>query len=316
MLKLFIRKSNELNEKEMAVMAMLNGLQCNKHEYLFTSVIEIAYNFTGRWIDSRNKDRRLHENIKSGINSLADRKLITILDQSGDNYVISNVGLEVDTEKKKFVVVELWEMQKIFSEANKPFTVFMFFVNLVGTINNTTKEWHMSQDEMAAQWGSSKRTINNYLEQLEEIQLIYVYRHKKRRSDGTYHKLNNSYGRYADKESIMKAAQEYSNTVECEEFCEKTDRRSIKLRYNAYCNGAKKYRDNPAAEIALYKDCKEYNKSLKHRPVEGVYDGEWKQGEPLDLSVFPDEIRNKVVTGTGDWGEPDPLDSCAASVDE
>ena len=265
MLKLFISKSGnyELNEQEITVLAVLNGIQCSKHEYLFTSIEEIAYTMTGRWIDARNKDRQLHKNIRMGIQSLADKGIIKIINQSGENYVFSNDGLEVDTEKEKFIVVELWELQKIFSESNKPFNVFAFFVDLVGTINNKTKEWHMSQDEIATNCRCSKRTVNSYLEQLEAMHLIYVYRHKKRRADGTYHKLNNSYGRYADKDSVIKAAQEYANTVECEDIMTKIDRRAIKLRYNAFCNGAKKYQDNSDAVIALCNECKLYNKSLE-----------------------------------------------------
>ena len=50
-------------------------------------------------------------------------------------------------------------------------------------------------------------------------------------------------------------ALKYSDTVECEDFVEKLDRRAIKLRYNAYCEGAKKYINDPAAVIALYKEC-------------------------------------------------------------
>lgn len=313
MLKLFISKSGnyELNEQEITVLAVLNGIQCSKHEYLFTSIEEIAYTMTGRWIDARNKDRQLHKNIRMGIQSLADKGIIKIINKSGENYVFSNDGLEVDTEKEKFIVVELWELQKIFSESNKPFNVFTFFVGLVGTINNKTKEWHMSQDEIATNCRCSKRTVNSYLEQLEAMHLIYVYRHKKRRADGTYHKLNNSYGRYADKDSVIKAAQEYANTVECEDILTKIDRRAIKLRYNAFCNGAKKYQDNPDAVIVLCNECKLYNKSLEVKPVEGSCDGEWKQGEPLELSVFPDDVVNsvpKVSEGTGDWGEPDSME--------
>lgn len=311
MLKLFISKSrdDELNEQEIAVLAILNGLQCNTHEYLFTSTVEIAYTMTERWIDARNKDRQLHKNIRMGIQSLADKGIIKIIDQNGDNYVISNDGLEVDTEKEKFVVVELWEIQRIFSHANKPFGVFTFFMGIVGTINNTTKEWHMSQDDMATNFRCSKRTVNRYLEQLEKMELIYVYRHKKRRADGTYHKLNNSYGRYADKDAIIKAALEYENIVECEDILTKIDRRAIKLRYNAFCDGAKKYQDNHAAIVALYKECKLYNKSLKSNPVEGVYDGEWKQGEALDLSVFPDDVINgEPKVSDCQWGEDDPME--------
>ena len=55
-----------------------------------------------------------------------------------------------------------------------------------------------------------------------------------------------------------------------------------------------------AAIIALYRECVAYNKSLKYKPVEGYYDGEWKQGELLDLSVFPDEVRNEA---DDNWGE-------------
>lgn len=190
-------------------------------------------------------------------------------------------------------------------KANKPFNVFSFYSSLVGTINNQTKEWHMSQDEMVTTWKYGKETINDYLKQLENMKLIYVYRHKKRRANGTYHKLNNSYGRYCDKDAIIAEAQKYSDTVESEDIVEKIDRRAIKLRYNAYCNGAKKYINSPAAVIALYRECVVYNKSLKFNPVEGCYGGEWKQGELLDLSVFPDAVRNEA---DDNWGEPDPIE--------
>lgn len=63
----------------------------------------------------------------------------------------------------------------------------------------------------------------------------------------------------------------------------------------------KKYMNNLSVMIALYKECVSYNKSLKYKPVEGYYDGEYKQGELLDLSVFPDEVRNQA---DDNWGEP------------
>ena len=64
MLKLFIGKSKDMDEKELAVMAILNGLYSNKQDYLTTSIAGIAYNMTNRWIDIRNKDRTLYNNIK------------------------------------------------------------------------------------------------------------------------------------------------------------------------------------------------------------------------------------------------------------
>ena len=67
-----------------------------------------------------------------------------------------------------------------------------------------------------------------------------------------------------------------------------------------YCDDAKKYRDNFDAEVDLCRQCIAYNKSLEYKPVEGCYDGEYKQGKPLDLSVFPEDVRNEA---DDNWGE-------------
>ena len=301
-MKLFLDKQLNTNDKETAIMAILNGMYCKKYGHLSTSVSLIGYEMTGRFLKSSSrKERTIIEGIRDAICSLMDKGIIEIIDQNNDNYIFSGKGLEVNSDKKKFVVLEQWEMQSIFERANKPFNVFSFYCSLIGTINNQTKEWHMPQDEMVTLWGYGKETVNDYLEQLEKMKLIYVYRHKKRRANGTYQKLNNSYGRYCDKDAVIAEALKYADTVECEDFVEKLDRRAIKLRYNAYCEGAKKYIDNPAAVIALYKECLAYNKSLRYKPVEGCYDGEYKQGDPLDLSVFPDEVRNEAEDN---WGEP------------
>ena len=301
-MKLFLDKQLNTNDKETAILAILNGMYSKKYNHLSISVNLIGYEMTGRFLKSSNrKERTIIEGIKGAICSLADKGIIEIIEISNDNYIFSGKGLDVNSDQKKFVVLEQWEMQSIFQRANKPFNVFSFFCSLIGTINNQTKEWHMPQDEMVSLWGYGKETVNDYLDQLEKMRLIYVYRHKKRRANGTYQKLNNSYGRYCDKDAIIAEAQKYSDTVECEDFVEKLDRRAIKLRYNAYCNDAKKYRNNFDAEVDLCRQCIAYNKSLKYKPVEGYYDGEYKQGELLDLSVFPDKVRNEV---DDNWGEP------------
>ena len=305
-MKLFLDKQLNTGDKETAIMAILNGMYSKKYGHLSTSISLIGYEMTGSFLKTSNKrERNIIDGIKDAINTLIDKGIIESIDKNNDNYIFSGKGLEVNSDKKKFVVLEQWEMQRIFKRANKPFSVFSFYCSLIGTINNQTKEWHMSQDEMVSLWGYGKATVNDYLDQLEKMQLIYVYRHKKRRANGTYQKLNNSYGRYCDKEAIITEAQRYSDTVECEDFVEKLDRRAIKLRYNAYCEGAKKYTNNPVAVIALYKECLAYNKSLKYKPVEGYYDGEYKQGELLDLSVFPDDVRNAV---DDNWGDSVPME--------
>lgn len=295
MSKLFISKELDMDEKETAIMAVLNGLQTNKQEHVNISILGIGYELTGRWLDIRNGDRRLYNNIRGGLESLIKRESIIVESQCGDNYIICSEGLEVDAETERFVVIESWELQAIFREAQKPFCLFLFFVRLIGTLNAKTKEWHMSQDAMVETWGYGKGTINSYFEQLEKLGLIYVYRHKKRRADGTYMKLNNSYGRPIDAVSIRSAAQDYEDSVEAEEFVEKIDRRAIKQRYNAYCKGSKKYVGDPAAVEQLYKECEKYNKTLKVEPIIIEEDGKYKKSAGLDLSVFPAELRAKNI---------------------
>lgn len=301
-MNLFLSKQIDLSDKETVVMGILNGLYSNKNENLYVSISLLGYAITGRFLNVKiQKDRTIISGIKEGLNSLIDREIIEVADCNNNDYILSSKGLSIDTDKEKFVVIEQWEMQRIFEMGNKPFGIFDFFATIVGTINNITKEWHMSQDGMVEIFGGSKTTVNSYLRQLEEMKLLYVYRPKKRRSDGTFQNVNNSYGRYADRDKVISSALEYIGTIECEDINSKIDRRAIKLRYNAYCNGAKKYQNNPDLVKSLIKECIEYNKSLEFKPIEGGYDGEFKQGEPLDMSVFP----NTSVKETYDiWGEP------------
>lgn len=286
MFKIFITKKYTFSEKEMAVIAVLNYLQCSKHQYVSTSIIEIGFHLTGRWLDIRGKDRRLYEGIREGLQLLIKNNIVKIFSQNGDYYVLYDENLSVDPVNEKFVVIYSNEMQKIFQESNKPFAVFRFFVLLMGTLNVKTKEWHMSQDGMAVNWEYSKSTVNGYFTQLEDMKLVYVYRHNKRRTDGTYRKINNSYGRYEDKEKIISEAESYAELIATEEDFKELDRRSIKMRYNSFRKGGKKYENNLPLIIELYSDCVLYNKSLEKNPIDVKGGEHLEPRQELDLSVF------------------------------
>ena len=270
----------------MAVIAVLNYLQCSKHQYVSTSIIEIGFHLTGRWLDIRGKDRRLYEGIREGLQLLIKNNIVKVFSQNGDYYVLYDENLSVDPVNEKFVVIYSNEMQKIFQESNKPFAVFRFFVLLMGTLNVKTKEWHMSQDGMAVNWEYSKSTVNGYFTQLEDMKLVYVYRHNKRRTDGTYRKINNSYGRYEDKEKIISEAESYAELIATEEDFKELDRRSIKMRYNSFRKGGKKYKNNLPLIIELYSDCVLYNKSLEKNPIDVKGGEHLEPRQELDLSVF------------------------------
>ena len=91
---LFLSKNLETSDKELLVLAVLNGLYTNKHETLFSSVDDIGYFATGRFLETK-KDKTIIQGIKQGIKSLADRKIIEIIDNHKDNYIFTSKGLTV-----------------------------------------------------------------------------------------------------------------------------------------------------------------------------------------------------------------------------
>ena len=120
-MKLFLSKEILTTDKETAVLAVLNGMYSNKQEQLLVSVTFIGYAMCGRFLKSeKRQERTILEGIREALRGLAEKNIIEILDQDKDNYVLSSKGLEIDTSKENFTVVELWELQKIFQNTNKP----------------------------------------------------------------------------------------------------------------------------------------------------------------------------------------------------
>lgn len=285
-MKIFINKELNLKDNELVVMAAINGLYTGKDDVLITHLNAIFRYVTGSFPKSKEKhDRTTLDNLRDGVKSLVEKGILSY-EEENDTYVFDKKNLQVDTNKNTFVVIYSNEMQKIFQESNKPFAVFRFFVLLMGTLNVKTKEWHMSQDGMAVNWEYSKSTVNGYFTQLEDMKLVYVYRHNKRRTDGTYRKINNSYGRYEDKEKIISEAESYAELIATEEDFKELDRRSIKMRYNSFRKGGKKYENNLPLIIELYSDCVLYNKSLEKNPIDVKGGEHLEPRQELDLSVF------------------------------
>ncbi|MDD3569794.1 MAG: hypothetical protein PHY44_01675 [Lachnospiraceae bacterium] len=280
MLKLFITKEFIFEPEEIAIILILNGLQNNKQDVLFTSIDEIGYYLTGRFLDA-HKDRRIITGIKKGLSSLVENDVIKLIAQDKNNYVFDSVTCKFDG-KDNFTIIELWEVQKIFALGAIGFNLLKYYVNIIGTINGKTKSWHMSQESMVELWDMNYVTIDDYNHKLQGLELLYIHRNKARKKDGTYHKVNNVYGRYRDKADIISDSGIYLETVEFEYYKEKNKldgdtRTSIKMRYNGFIKGAKKYINNEKEISRLYDDCIRYNESLDER---------FEEISPLDLSVF------------------------------
>ncbi len=284
-MKIFINKDLKLKENEVAVMAILNAMYSNKDEVLVTHLNAMYKYLTNVFFHSKEKhDRVIIENLKKGIKSLASKGILSY-EEENNTYMFNKNNISVDVNKNQFTVIYLNELQKIFQESNKPFAVFKFFVLLVGTINSNTKEWHMSQEYMASMWGYSNSSVSEYLKQLENMKLIYVHRHNKHRDDGTFRRINNFYGRYKDKDKIIIEAEVLCKSIKTKEEYTALNRRSIKMQYNSFIKGGKKYKTNPSLIDELYNNCILYNESLKVNPLD-IRDDNFNNGNKLDLSVF------------------------------
>ena len=296
--------------EEIAVFLILNYLQNDKNENLFISVDAIGYFLTGKFIDSQI-DKNLIKGIKKGFEGLKKEEDVSILDQNRNNYIINSKSCRVDTKKNNFIIVHLWEIQKIFSSLGAyGFNVLRFFVNIIGTINGNSKSWHMTQDDMVLSWGFSKNTVNEYLCKLEELKLLYTFRSKARKADETFHRVGNVYGRYYDKELVIQEGIQYLSTVPNHPIKPfHFNRTSVKLKYNNFLHGSKKY--NSLEEVEkLYKECIRYNESFKDFPNDNI--------DYLDLSVFKEygfdipiyenKKSNKNKITSDDWGEPNSID--------
>lgn len=297
--------------EEIAVFLILNYLQNDKNENLFISVESIGYFLTGRFIDSQT-DKNLIKGIKRGFEGLKKEEDVTILEQNRNNYIINSMSCRVDTKKYNFIIIQLWEIQKIFSSLGAyGFNVLRFFVNIIGTINGNSKSWHMTQDDMVLSWGFSKNTVNEYLCKLEELKLLYTFRSKARKADETFHRVGNVYRRYYDKELVIQEGIHYLSTVPNHPIKPfHFNRTSVKLKYNNFLHGSKKY--NSLEEVEkLYKECIRYNESFKDFPNDNI--------DYLDLSVFKEygfdipiyenkkSNKNKIIDD--DWGEPNSMET-------
>lgn len=310
----YIRKDMQpqYTGEEIAVFLILNYLQENKHDELFVSIDNIGHCLTGRFIDSQY-DKNLIKGIKKGFEGLKKEEDIIILEQNRNNYIIDGKSCYIDTKKNHFIIIQLWEIQKIFSSLGAyGFNVLRFFVNIIGTINGNSKSWHMTQDDMVLSWGGSKNTVNEYLYKLEELKLLYTFRSKARKADETFHRVGNAYGRYNDKDLVRQEGIQYLSTVPNHPIQKHFyPRTSTKLKYNNFLKGSKKYDDRKEVED-LFIACVGYNDSFKDFPNDDI--------DYLDLSVFEEygfdiptyeskKSNRKKMDSNDNWEEPNSMEN-------
>lgn len=195
----------------------------------------------------------------------------------------------------------------------------------------------MSMEYIATQADNSQRTCIRYNDILVDMKMIYVYKSNDKIREGDKLKqIKNCYSRYEDKDLCKMYASNYENIVGHNHKIVRTQKkkeqadnnRRLAQIYNRICEG---YGDSydEATIRDVYKYITNKNKSLQS-DINDKYDqpyykekGQLSYSDQAWVEKLESQIRDtlifeqfeflksdqKVSEGTGDWGEPDPMEN-------
>ena len=297
-MEIFLQKKilndSHLSLEGLAVYIALRSLMNDTDKEYYVSYHMLAYLLTGKLL----YDKSMYQKIKAGIDNLTctDLKLISKSSSIGDaDYVmnLSKLHFTAGAKDEKynieyFTKINLDEVRTIMGyekeqskkrERNKDrFKVLKYFVILIGSLSNKTFLFEdncymntiqsfiggLTIDYLSVLSEIPKKTVIEYNKYLEQLNLIYVYRHNDFiLQDGEIKSLNNGYGRYSDKEAIIKWCEQYADIKGSQNCNKKSSKRkadkknSFLQKYNAIANG-KNY--DEADVIAIYQFICRYNK--------------------------------------------------------
>ena len=177
---------------------------------------QIAYFLTEN-IDCFKRKSQITNHIQRGLDELLENNIISEIDECQKYYILDCSNLWIDTEKDYFSRITFNDVRKIFQvKSTNNFLLLRFYITIIGTISNTITVYlvngdfkssvvgNLTIDYLAELSGISTRTVIDYSKILEEIGLLYVYRHEDFTLNGEegIRRLANVYGRSSDKEYI------------------------------------------------------------------------------------------------------------------
>lgn len=157
--------------------------------------------------------------ISNGIIGLANKVMIILSQSAKTNEWILDLQIMIDDNKKKdttqdklYTIVDEADIHKIILSNGEFFTksisLVKFYVYVLSTIFKSGTEYKgvgfTSVDSMSSTTGYNTKTVSAYLKQLEELELIYIYRAKDRIKfdTGEIVEITHTYGRYKDKDLV------------------------------------------------------------------------------------------------------------------
>ena len=217
----------------------------NKISRIYTSVAGIEFALK---VDFEKEDRYFKEKIKRGLLNLVENNLIHIVSKKEDfkpNEIIAIRLLDftIDTKNEYFVMVNITDILEIARYEEKKFEnekLLRYYLVVLGTINNKSKIGYTTIEVLSDKAQVGETTVKTkYNPLLEKLRLIYISRSDIgiKYNTGEIRRISNTYGRYGDKDEIIRQAEEFKSQIVHSNFANTItgDRaRSIKQKYNYF----------------------------------------------------------------------------------
>lgn len=309
-LKKSVLANKEYDSNAIGTYVALRMMYMQNKPIRYVSINELCYELYG----NTSYTRYSREKIVAGLQQLIDANLVLKTKEiSTTEFVLDLSNLSIDSSKGTtdyFVVITTDEIHAImnYTERVDKFAMLRFFAQVIGSISYITTikdargehgDVHnfvgfMVQSYLAEVSYISESSAITYMQILEELHLLYVYRHTELKWDSESNQISsfvNKYGRYKNRDLIKYFAENYESFTNIEtvkKMQKKKDtnyRRSIMQKYRCFCNGTM-YDEETIKEMRSYVQLKNEQMLVKIESAES--DEQRKKYEMLllDESVF------------------------------
>jgi DNA-binding transcriptional regulator YhcF (GntR family) len=224
-------------------------IKSNINEY-FVSIGLLSYTLTGKQITSQT----VTTSILSGLDGLINKKYITHIDKdlkTRKNDFIFDIGeFQISQVKTKgsenyySVINNDYIKELLSSDLKYKIDIIRFYCYLTTTLTKSgdkTGVGFTSYEAMADDIGISRQTISKYMDKLEELKIIYIYRSSDAICiDKIARNIPNAYGDIINIDKILNVGKSYEENygVNAKHIknTKKSSSRSASIKYNILKN--------------------------------------------------------------------------------
>lgn len=261
----------------------------------YISVGLLSYILSGKNVTTRS----ITSSIVKGLEDLEKNKEVYKVTLKGSRkhesvYNLKKLHFNAKKDKIYYTVLDSVILMSLVNDPSKnKLQLLRFYCYLITTVMKTKEKKDVgfkSYQDMAKELSITRQTVSKYMDKLEELEIVYIYRSSDSivYDDGKIREISNVYGDYKNKKKIIACGIQHErdygkNSVENVKLVSKSkakSTRSASAKYNVIlgdlAEGGKIRYD--------YNECKEIYETLLEFNKRYSYD----EDRQKDLSIFKD----------------------------